>query len=116
MNETVTAAQAMEMLGLSSRTTFRSLATNRGWHSEYRRGFPSLWRRDDIEAEIAARSSRTVHRSQRPPGSGTVAAKAAARERACLRCKQSFPSWGAGNRLCEPCRDYARSVRSSVDD
>lgn len=36
------------------------------------------------------------------------------RERKCLRCAEPFQSWGAGNRLCEPCRDYARHLRSGL--
>lgn len=35
-------------------------------------------------------------------------------ERKCMRCHEPFQSWGTGNRMCEPCRVYARTHRSAL--
>jgi hypothetical protein len=35
--------------------------------------------------------------------------------RLCLRCRDEFPSVGPGNRLCDPCRDYAHHQSSPYD-
>ena len=39
-------------------------------------------------------------------------ARAETQTRKCLRCWVSFPSWGAGNRLCERCRFLVANRRS----
>lgn len=101
--ERVSTAAAMEMLGLS-RTQFLKLSAQRGWQAEYRRGYPKLYAREDIVAELQARR----------PGATTSEAKATPKVRPCLRCKTNFDSAWIGNRLCEPCRDFARSMRSGV--
>ena len=38
------------------------------------------------------------------PGTGVKYGKPAEQERACLRCRKPFMSYGPGNRLCADCR------------
>lgn len=107
----MTTAQARAMLCLS-RGKFVTLAGKRGWQTRRTPGRHTYYLREDIEAERDGRSARPTERT---PAAATTEAKQARRERDCLRCSHTFFSWGAGNRLCEPCNAYARSRRSSIE-
>lgn len=83
---------------------FARLARERGWIAEpgpYRQKF---YRLADLKAV-------------RPDGKLEVASEPVKRrERPCLRCRKPFPSEGAHNRLCNPCKGYALTVRSNFDE
>lgn len=109
MGDRLNTDEAGKLLGVS-RSRVIDLARSRDWNAVTGRGGRKLYLREDVEREREAREAGTRVPSWRTPAAATNAAKSAASERKCLRCAQPFPSWGAGNRLCEPCNAFARTV------
>lgn len=97
MSDLISQREAAEALDLSPEV-FRNLADSRGWHSEPGPGHTRLYRRSEVATHPRAvlKPAKTVT------------------ERKCLRCTETFPSWGVGNRLCDACRDFARRFRSAL--
>lgn len=65
---------------------------------------------DGERRSIAARvqliiiDGKSVDDLPKKPPRPEKTAKPGTTRRTCLKCRQSFQSWGAGNRLCAPCR------------
>jgi hypothetical protein len=103
LTERLNRKDAQAFLGVGS-FAFKRIARERGWVAERGRYGQSFYSVQDLKT---FRPDGKVAIVEKPPKT---------RDRACLRCRKTFPSAGAHNRLCEGCNDYARTVRSNFDE